>query len=82
MENVFLGAAILLGDMMTVHIHLVLSVLMLFRWMLVRSTNSWGTELLVGLLCLGFFLCKHSSVQELCTALFSDMNLRNYQLQR
>lgn len=52
---------------MTVRIHLVLAVLELSRRKLVWAGNSWGIELLLGLLCLGFFLCKHSSVQEFCT---------------
>lgn len=61
------GAGILLGDMMTVHIDLALAVLELFGRKLLRVTNSWVIELLLDFLCLIFFLCKHSSVQEFCT---------------
>lgn len=61
------GVGILLSDVLTVHIHLVLAVLELFGRKLVRVTNSWVIELSLDFSCLFFFLCKHSSVQKLCT---------------
>lgn len=71
MENVGAGgagrAAILSGGMMTVCIPLVLAMPELFRRKLVWATNSWGIEFLLGFFCLCFFLCKHSSMQELCS---------------
>lgn len=52
---------------MTVCIPLVLAMPELFRRKLVWATNSWGIEFLLGFFCLCFFLCKHSSMQELCS---------------